>query len=429
MSRTGILVASLAVIMLASTIGPAFAAQMEFRSWVSADSTETAEIKFQRTVILNYDEGGMLADELRGQKVAKTFTVTSADPGVNELRDRINYQFSQLGSSAVVTDVQIDYDTKLTGRGLNTSVDYKIILTMEISNHVLRESSGGNSGLVDMNWRGLMIPGDVTVTSKGIDHEINLPISFIANSSPALYSAVQGTEAETLLNTPIMDASGIKAQPLGNWHFLFDPTGINVDASTYGMSEELAGVVWSSYTMGESSIREGIQTEKEFEASFTTDKTYDLRTIESADSANIFFAGFANIDVLNDAEVVGVYPEAPEGFATTSTGEFPVMIIYGMAGMAGVAGVAVFIVSEKKRKGEIAQGGQQTGIDPSQLRGVDTSTGSGGYKTNRGEAHLANDDYAHHRSVYDEPQVEEKKEDDTSASSTRGSLPKGWKPE
>ena len=429
MSRTGILVASLAVIMLASTVGPAFAAQMEFRSWVSSDSPETAEIKFQRTVILNYDEGGMLADELRGQKVAKTFTVTSADPGVNELRDRINYQFSQLGSSAVVTDVQIDYDTKLTGRGLNTSVDYKIILTMEISNHVLRESSGGNSGLVDMNWRGLMIPGDVTVNSKGIDHEINLPISFVANSAPGLYSAIQGTEAETLLNTPIMDASGIKAQPLGNWHFLFDPTGINVDASTYGMSEELAGVVWSSYTMGESSIREGIQTEKEFEASFTTDKTYDLRTIESADSANIFFAGFANIDVLNDAEVVGVYPEAPEGFATTSTGEFPVMIIYGMAGMAGVAGVAVFIVSEKKRKGEIAQGGQQTGIDPSQLRGVDTSTGSGGYKTNRGEAHLANDDYAHHRSVYDEPQVEEKKEDDTSASSTRGSLPKGWKPE
>ena len=70
MSRTGILVASLAVIMLASTVGPAFAAQMEFRSWISADSTETAEIKFQRTVILYYDEGGMLADELRGHKFA-----------------------------------------------------------------------------------------------------------------------------------------------------------------------------------------------------------------------------------------------------------------------------------------------------------------------------------------------------------------------
>jgi hypothetical protein len=369
----------------------------------------------------------MLADELRGQKFAKTFTLTSTDPGINELRDRINYQLSLLDSATSVTDVQIDYDTKLTGRGLNTSIDYKVILTLQITNHVLRESSSGNSGLVDMNWRGLVVPGEVIVNAKGISHEINLPISFIADSAPSLHSAIMGTEAETLLKNPLMDASGIKAQPLGNWHFLFDPTGINVDASQYGLSDELAGTVWSSYTMGESSLREGIQTEKEHEASFTTDQTYDLRTIESADSANVFFAGFANIDVLDNTEVVGVYPEAPEGFATTSTGEFPVMIIYGMAGMAGIVGVAVFVVSEKKRKGDVHA--SQTGIDPSNLVGADTSTGSGGYKTNRGEAHLKTDDYEQTRSVYDEPQVEEKKDDTPSPSSTKGSMPKGWKPE
>ena len=415
--------------MIASTIAPAFAAQMEFRTWVESDSVDEVEIKFQRTVIINYDEGGMLADELRGQKFAKTFTVTSADPGVNELRDRINYEFNKSGSSAAVTDVQLDYDTKLTGRGLNTSIDYKVIVTMTITNHILRESSSGNSGLVDMNWRGLMVPDEVTVNAKGIDHEINLPISFIQDVSPGLYNAIRGSEAETLLNSPIIDASGIKNQPLGNWHFLFDPTGINVDAAQFGLSEELAGVVWSSYTMGESSFREGIQTEKEYEATFTTDKTYDLRTIESADSANAFFAGFANISVLDNQEVVGVYPEAPEGYATTSTGEFPVMIIYGMAGMAAFGGVAIFIISEKKRKGDIAAGNVQTGIDPSQLVGADTSTGSGGYKTNRGEAHLKSDDYAQTRSVYDEPQVEEKKDDDTPSASSKGSMPKGWKPE
>ena len=429
MSRAGILIASLTVIMIASTVAPAFAAQMEFRTWVESDSVDEVDIKFQRTVIINYDEGGMLADELRGQKFAKTFTVTSSDPGVNELRDRINYQLSQAGSSAAITDVQLYYDTKLTGRGLNTSIDYKVIITLTITNHVLRESSGGNSGLVDMNWRGLLVPGEVTVNAKGIDHEINLPISFISDVAPGLNSAIMGSEAEALLNNPIIDASGIKNQPLGNWHFLFDPTGINVDAAQFGLSEELAGVVWSSYTMGESSFREGIQTEKEHEATFTTDKTYDLRTIESADSANIFFAGFANIDVLDNQEVVGVYPEAPEGYATTSTGEFPVMIIYGMAGFAGMAGIAIFLVSEKKRKKDAAAGNVQTGIDPSQLVGADTSTGSGGYKTNRGEAHLKSDDYSQHRSVYDSPQVEETKTDDTSTSSTKGSMPKGWKPE
>ena len=429
MSRAGILIASLTVIMIASTVAPAFAAQMEFRTWVEPNSVDEVEIKFQRTIIINYDEGGMLADELRGQKVAKTFSLTSDDPGVIELRDRINYQLSQLDSSATITDVQIDYDTKLTGRGLNTSVDYKIILTMQITNHVLRESSSGSSGIVDMSWRGLMVPGEVTVNAQGIPHEINLPISFISDVSPGLYNAIRGSEAETLLNNPIMDASGIKNQPLGNWHFLFDPTGINVDAAQFGLSEELAGVVWSSFTMGESSFREGIQTEKEHEATFTTDKTYDLRTIESADSANIFFAGFANIDVLDNHEVVGVYPEAPEGYATTSTGEFPVMIIYGMAGFAGMAGIAIFLVSEKKRKKDIAAGNIQTGIDPSQLVGADTSTGSGGYKTNRGEAHLKSDEYQQHRSVYDDPQVEEKKDDDTPSASSKGSMPKGWKPE
>ena len=413
--------------MIASTIAPAFAAQMEFRTWVQSDSVDEVEIKFQRTIIINYDDGGMIADELRGQKFAKTFTVTSSDPGINELRDRINYQLSQAGSSAAVTDVQLDYDTKLTGRGLNTSIDYKVILTLTLTNHVLREASSGNSGLVDMNWRGLMVPGEVTVNAKGIDHEINLPISFIEDVAPRLNSAIMGSEAETLLNNPLIDASGIKNQPLGNWHFLFDPTGINVDAAQFGLSEELAGVVWSSYTMGESSFREGIQTEKEHEATFTTDQTYDLRTIESADSANAFFAGFANIDVLDNQEVVGVWAEAPEGYATTATGEFPVMIIYGMAGFAGMAGIAIFLVSEKKRKKDAAAGNIQTGIDPSQLVGADTSTGSGGYKTNRGEAHLKADEYTQHRSVYDNPQVEETKTEETK--STKGSMPKGWKPE
>ena len=104
------------------------------------------------------------------------------------------------------------------------------------------------------------------------------------------------------------------------------------------------------------------------------------------------------------------------------------MIIYGMAGMAAVVGGMVFIISEKKRKKDV--GVTQSGIDPSQLVGADTSTGSGGYKTNRGEAHLKSDEYSQHRSVYDNPQVEEKTAPaEEKKESTKGSMPKGWKPE
>jgi len=406
--------------MLTLTIVPAFGAQMEFRM-LPEEQNATATVKFQRTIWLEYENGGQLADELRGKKVEKTFSVTS-----DEIRDRINYYLKNTGQSdAAITNVQVDYHAQLTGRGINTSIDYKIVLTLDLQGHILREYSGSSPALVDMDWRGFIVDGPIVLDIRGVNNEINLPISYIAQASPSLYSAVQGSEAETILNYPIIDSTGIKAQPLGNWHFLFDPTGINVDASQFGLSDELAGRVWSSFTMGESSFREGIQIEKTHEATFTADKSYIIRAIESADSANVHIGGFASVDVLGNSEVFGVSPTPPEGFATTSSGEFPVMIIYGMAGMAGVVGIGVFIISEKKRKKDVGQG--QTGIDPSRLRAASTSTGAGGYKTNRGEAYLDDESYEKTRSVYEQPQVEEKQ--DEQATSNKGSMPKGWKPE
>ena len=406
--------------MLTLAVVPAFGAQMEFRM-LPEEQNATATVKFQRTIFLEYENGGQLADELRGKKASKVFSVTS-----DEIRDRINYYLKNTGQSdAVITNVQVDYDAQLTGRGINTSIDYKIVLTIDLQGHILREYSGSSPALIDMDWRGFIVDGPIVLDIRGVNNEINLPISFIAQASPSLYSAVKGSEAETILNYPLIDSTGIKAQPLGNWHFLFDPTGINVDASTFGLSDELAGRVWSSFTMGESSFREGIQLEKTHEATFTADKSYVIRAIESADSANVHIGGFASVDVLGNSEVFGVSPTPPEGFATTSSGEFPVMIIYGMAGMAGVVGIGVFIISEKKRKKDAGQG--QTGIDPSRLRAASTSTGAGGYKTNRGEAYLDDESYDTTRSVYEQPQVEEKQ--DEQPTSNKGSMPKGWKPE
>ena len=420
MSRAIVLTSFMAIIMFTMAIVPAFGAQMEFRM-LPEEQNATATIKFQRTVFLEYEEGGQLADELRGKTASKVFSITS-----DEIRDRINYYLKNTANSdAVVTNVQMDYNAQLTGRGLNTSIDYKIVLTIDLQGHIIREFSGNSPALVDMDWRGFVVNGPVDINVRGVDNEINLPISYISQAAPSLYSAIQGSEAETILNYPLIDSSGIKAQPLGNWHFLFDPTGINVDAGTYGLSDELAGRVWSSYTMGESSLREGIQIEKVHEATFTADKAYTIRAIESADSANVHIGGFASVDVLQNSEVFGVSPTPPEGFATTSTGEFPVMIIYGMAGMAAIGGIGVFIISERKRKKDEGQG--QSGIDPSRLRAASTSTGSGGYKTNRGESYLDDETYEKTRSVYDQPQVEEKK--DEQPTSSKGSMPKGWKPE
>jgi len=415
----GLLFAFIISVLLVGSSSLAWAAQLDAR--INPDSETTIfEIKYQRTVFIEYPEGGDIADKLRTKSWDIQVTADSSDPGVQELIQKLNQKLIADGSSARITDCNVEYSARLTGRGLNTSIDYKVILTPTLAFYTIREGTANSPALIDAGWRGLTVEGPVVV--DGV--EINLPISALKSEEPDVYSIIAGTDAEILLSKNLINAEGIKNQPLGNWHFLFDPTGINVDASTFGLSEEISGFVVSSFTMGESSIREGRQVEKIEEASFTTDKQYFVRSIQSADIAEIDLIGFAAVETSLGTEAFGVSLAPPEGFATTSTGGFPVMIVYGMAGMAGIGAIAILIISNRKLKKEEGMG--QQGIDPSQLRGVATSAASGGYQTVRGEAQLIDSsEYAQTRSVYEE---EKKTESTSSDSSTKGSMPKGWKP-
>jgi hypothetical protein len=246
-----------------------------------------------------------------------------------------------------------------------------------------------------MGWRGLSVTDPVVI--DGV--EINHPISVLQEDEPVVYNILKGSEAEEILSKNLIDAEYIKNQPMTNWHFLFDPTGINVDASGFGLDESISGFVVSHWTMGESSLREGRQVERVFEAEVVADKNYVVRSVQSADAANLSTIGFGALDTLDGVEIAGITPTAPEGFATTSTGEFPVIIVYGMAGMAAIGGIGFFIFSSRALKNQETA---QTGIDPSRLTGYQTSASSGGYQTNRGEAQLRDDTgYQQTRSVYE----------------------------
>jgi len=374
----------------------AFGAQLEALIDSNKDSS-SIEMKYQRTVFIEYEDGGQLADILRGSSGEISINESTPHPDVIALRDRLNQKILSDGSGAQISDLTVDYTVTLTGRPLNTAIDYKIVLTGKLVDYVIVESGGQGQTLVDMGWRAISTSGPVTLNG----YEINLPISAIQELAPTVHANILGTEAEPVLSTRLINADGILNQPMANWHFLFDPTGISVDAATFGIDESIQGFVLSGYTMGESSLREGRQVEKEVHADFTVDKTYSIRTVQSADSANMNIIGFAAIDTLEGLEIVGVTPRAPEGYAQTSTGGFPVMIIYGMAGMAVIGGIGFFIFSNRALKREAGQG--QTGIDPSRLTGYQTSASSGGYQTNRGEAQLKDTtDYAQTRSVYDD---------------------------
>ena len=412
------------------TITPVLASSQLVVTVDPNSDTAIASMKYQRAIFIDYSEGGELASDLRGKDVFVSFSADSSNAGVKNLLGQLNSYILSKNSQAQITDLKVHYTATMTGREGSMSIDYKIELLPVIEKFVIRSYSPGSPAILDIDWRGFGATGPIAInTAEYGNMEINMPISFIQKFEPELAAAIIAGDAGDLATKRLMNADGIKNQPVGNWHFLFDPTGISVDASQHGLSEEIAGNVISSYTMGESNLREGRQVEQIYEASFTMDKVYTLKTFESADNALISVIGFATRETSGTSEVFGVSPEPPEGYATTSTGEFPAMIIYGMAGMAALGGVAMMMMSRRKlskEKGHMVQ----TGIDPSQLTGVATSASAGGYQTVRGEAQVKGlDDYNQHKNFYEEdkPQVEEKNESDSS--STKGALPKGWKPE
>jgi len=425
--KTITVIAFLSFFIVISGLSPVFASsQLEVTIDPNSD-TAYAKMVYQRSINIDYSDGGKLAETMNGKTEKISFTAIATNPGIESLIANLNSYFVSQGSQANISDLSLEYKSTLTGRSTSMSVDYTITLRPTIENIVIKHGSGNAPTLLDADWRGFGVLGPVVINTPTYgDVEINLPISAFEKFTPSLALSLKASDAAELLYTRLMDGDEIKAQPIGNWHFLFDPTGIGADASQYGFQ---TGSVISSFTMGESSLREGLIREQVHESTFSSDKIYRITTYESSGNASIDIIGFANRDTLGNSEIFGVTPNAPEGYASTSAGEFPAFILYGMAGMAALGGIAMMFMSKRKLSKEKGHY-QQTGIDPSQLTGVQTSASSGGYQTVRGEAQVTGlEDYNEHRSYYDEekPQVEEKSED--KPSSKRGALPKGFKPE
>ena len=388
---------AVALLTAGGIAAPAMGAQLS-ASVNPGDDASYFSMKYLKNVGVQYPDGGQIAELLRGHRAELTASVGAGTPESDRIAEMITSSMLANGSQARVQDIDVEYTATLRGGNEGALIDYKVEVNGTLAGYVIRPLDGSNPAVVDMGWRDMSIDGPVMLGGA----EINMPMSFIEAELPGLARAMAGSEAEALLRAPLMDSSFILTQPLTNWHSLFDPTGISVDASLFGISDEIAGFVVTEYTMGESSFREGIQIETKKNASFAADREYNVRTTQSADNANIGVIGFAQLDTIDGLEIVGVFPTAPANTADTSTGDFPVFIMYGMAGVAAVGAVAFFAFSSRQMKKEQGQG--QTGIDPSRLVGRQTSESSGGYHTNRGEAQLAEESqYQRTRSVYDDP--------------------------
>ena len=189
---------------------------------------------YQRSINIDYSDGGELAKTMNGKTERISFSADTSNPGVQSLIAKINSYVASQGSQAQITELTLDYRSVLTGRSTSMSVDYSVVLHPTIHNFVIKAGSGNAPTLLDVDWRGFGAVGPVIINTPVYgDVEINLPIATFERFTPSLALSLKASNAAEIMSTRLMNGDEIKAQPIGNWHFLFDPTGIGADAVSY----------------------------------------------------------------------------------------------------------------------------------------------------------------------------------------------------
>lgn len=365
-----------------------FGAQLDARIPRNVDAIEPS-FKFLRVVIIDYPDGGDLANLLQGKQEKISFIADSQTSGILSLIQQLNTSIKKSSSHATITDAKIVYQATLDGKKGSAVIEYKIELILTVTDYIIRQAVPHSSqveqevsALLDSHWRGISITEPIVLQTEYGSYDVNDVSSVLKVVAPEVLEKIQDTDAKKVLDQKLLDASGIQNLPLTKWHKLFDPTALQEDAKKMGFT---GNTVISQYSMGECNIEIGPCTDKKTAQQFTLDKKYTIRSIESQDQATLAIEGYVTSTKLADIEVFGVNSKIPDDFSDSPTGEFPVSIIYGMATMAGIGAIALFWFSNRQLKKD--QGGQR-GIDPALLQVRETSSSSGGYKTNRGEAYL-----------------------------------------
>lgn len=352
------------------------AAQLDATILSEEDVIEPS-FQFLRIIYIEYPDGGEISEILRGKSQSISFDADNTTEGMKELVSLLNQNIKTSPSNAIITDAKIRYHAMLQGNEKSAVIEYKVQLIPTITNHILAKSF--EKSTVDANWRGMSVDKPVLIQTEHGLFDINNPKSALDAMVPDVSEKLHGI---TILELPLMDASGIMELPLDKWHSLFDNTAIIPGAAEYKYTGKN---VITHYSMGECSIDVGLCNDRQWVENITLDKKYTIRIIESRDDATIAIEGYVDSKHVNgieafDTSLRSTVTEKPD------TGGFPATVMYGMAGIAAVAGATMFVISGRKIKRD--KNGGQTGIDPALLTAYETSDSAGGYKTNRGESIL-----------------------------------------
>lgn len=316
---------------------------------LSASGNPTqATFKFLESAFIDYPNGGKLKDLLAGKNYTISFTENSNNTSVQNLIHQLNTALYNQKSPVIITDLTVQYTATLTGDDKSASIDYNLQLLPTLTSYVIKKgASDTDPTIIDAAWMGIVVKDPVIIkTAQYGDVEVNNPISFVEKAAPDVYSNIKGSSAEDALKNNLIDASSILQEPIDQWNHLFDPAFIISETSGFGYKGQKVAI--TTYTMGQSSLGEGTQKPTQNTIAFTTDANYQLTTIQHASSASLNIEGHAITTSVGGTPAFGTTPQSSGG--ETSSGGFPVGIIYGMAGFGAIVAAGVLVWSNKKLK-------------------------------------------------------------------------------
>ena len=335
-------------LLVFGSISPIWATSDLTANLSSSGNSAQPTFKFLESAFIEYPNGGKLKDLLAGKNYTTSFTENSNNTSVQDLIHQLNTALTRdQKSPVIITDLTVQYTATVVGDDKSASIDYNLELIPTLTSYVITKGSGDNPTIIDAAWMGLTLKDPVVIkTAQYGDVEINNPISFVKKALPDVYSNIKGTAAEDALKNNLIDASSILQEPLDQWNHLFDPAFIISETSGFGYAGQKVAI--TTYTMGQSSLGEGVQKPTQNTIDFSTDANYQLTTIQHASSASINIDGHAITTSVGGTPAFGTTPQSTGG--ETSSGGFPVGIIYGMAGFGAIVAAGVLVWSNKKLK-------------------------------------------------------------------------------
>jgi hypothetical protein len=347
-------------LILLGAVAPSFATVNFDATLPMAGNPINPTYDFEKSFYINYPAGSKLQSMLQNENLTVAFTDNSTnDPAIKTFMEQINTDIaSNEHSSAVMTNLAVDYQLAVNGYSDHASFDYKIVLTPTVTGYVLNQASGDIPETFDASWMAFNASAPVTITTSQYGPiEINYPIDSIQSQLPALYNALKGTVAYSVFQSPnLMDATGLfSQQPLDKWDSLFDPAYTLSETAGYGYSGQKVAV--TTFSSGVSNAFTGTLNVNNIDEDFTGSDgvKYHISTREQANAGSINVEGHANPNQVQGGWTLATTAQAAAGVSNTTAFGTSTMMVYGMAGFAGVIAVGIFWWSNKKMKQVVSE--------------------------------------------------------------------------